>query len=568
MNYLKFFELQQEPFQNDGDVQFYFESARHRRAEMLLMRAAHQHKALSLLVGGAGCGKTTVAHKLLMSLDADTFSKRMLVISHTDCGTGWLLPQMARAFGVRDVAANAPAQLEQIQAALLAHKRAEKHPVLIIDEAQMLSNEATMLEFRGALNLSPPGQQLLSIVLVGLPELAATVRLDQPLSQRVEVRSELAALDADEVKEYIEHRLAHAGATRPLFTPEAYSALHGFGHGIPRLLNTLADTSLFEAFMNGVKSVDGSLVAAARDQLALDAEAPLEPDAQGQTAVGAASQVAAVAAATPGDDSLEDFSMGAFLRKPGDTSKEQAAPKSVALLEETRLDEDPDADESAEFGVDLDGGSAVGDGAAALEIDLDGFAGSGPETELQLDVAPPAMEPEEKLDEAAQEAALAELDELPAEESIELAGLEIEEEPELELEAIEPESEPGAPSPVEEDEPDFRVKSMEETMEQDEEDSGTFDPSELLADSDPGDDPANAVASELGEEPELDLGAELELDESKSLDEMLGGLDESSDPPDADADAPPAPAIETAAEKLIEEDSEDLDDLFESIQVS
>lgn len=552
MKYLKFFELEQEPFQNDGDVQFYFESARHRRAEMLLMRAAHQQKALSLLIGGPGCGKTTVSHKVLMNLDATTFSKRLLLISHADCGTGWLLPQVARAFGVKDVVPSAPAQLEQLQAALLAHKHAEKHPVLIIDEAQILANEAAMLEFRGILNLSPPGQRLLSIILVGLPELATTIRLDPPLNQRVEVRRELGPLSEVEVTEYVEHRLRLAGASKALFTPEAYSALHGFGFGIPRLINTLADTALFEAFINGVKSVDASLIAAAREQLALEADAPIDAEAQGQSAVGSASQVAAAGPnITPSEDSMADFSMGAFIRKDGDSTGQAESPG------QTRLD-GLDPDDSADFGVELDAGATPPDGAASLEVELDPGS-EKPALELEAEPEPLLEESSdgasiEKVDAAAEEVALAELDDIEPEESIELSGLEVEdEEPEaeLELEAIaeqippEPETEFDAELEAESGLPDFKIKSMDDAKKlESEADSGTFDPSELLEDSAPE---IEVVTEPAEASPETD---------AQSLDEMFRELEQAGDQA--------APKAEATAE----EGSEDLDDLFDSIQVS
>ena len=123
MDYLKFYELEKAPFENDPDEHFFFESAGHRRALAYLWRGIHQHKALSVLVGEAGCGKTTLASRIHGGLDSQKYRAQLLLISHADCATGWLLPAVARAFGVREPADTAPAQLDQIRAAFVAHRR-------------------------------------------------------------------------------------------------------------------------------------------------------------------------------------------------------------------------------------------------------------------------------------------------------------------------------------------------------------------------------------------------------------------------------------------------------------
>ena len=195
---------------------------------------------------------------------------------------------------------------------------------------------------------------------------------------------------------------------------------------------------------------------------------------------------------------------------------------------------------------------------AGLEVELD--PGSE-EPALELEAEPePLLEESsdgasiEKLDAAVEEVALAELDGIEPEESIELSELEVEdEEPEakLELEAIaeqiplEPETEFDAALEAESGLPDFKIKSMDDSEElESEADSGTFDPSELLEDSAPE---IEVVTEPAEASPETD---------AQALDEMFRDLEQ--------ADDQAAPKAEATAE----EGSEDLDDLFDSIQVS
>ena len=101
MDYLKFFGLQREPFRNDPEERFFFEGDAVRRAYLRILRGVHQHKGLCVLIGPPGCGKTTLGEHLHRGLDGDEWASRCLSIGHSDCGTGWLLPHVARVFGVQ-----------------------------------------------------------------------------------------------------------------------------------------------------------------------------------------------------------------------------------------------------------------------------------------------------------------------------------------------------------------------------------------------------------------------------------------------------------------------------------
>ncbi len=272
MEYLKFFELYREPFRNDPDPEFFFEGEGSKRARLRVIRAIEQGKGLAVVVGAAGCGKTTLATQIAWGLDPTRFRAEALVVSHRSCADGQLLPQIAERFGVRRVASAPVEQIEQIGDALLRVRAESRHPVLIVDEAQLLATPDVLRECRALLNLELGGRKLLTLALVGLSELDELLRTDEPLAQRVEARVELGPLSKDDATAYVTHRLKVARARRPLFEPEALQALCVLSGAVPRLLNTLADNALFEAYLNQAPRVDASLVAAAADQLALSGE--------------------------------------------------------------------------------------------------------------------------------------------------------------------------------------------------------------------------------------------------------------------------------------------------------
>jgi hypothetical protein len=157
-----------------------------------------------------------------------------------------------------------------------------RHPVLLLDEAQLLRDTETMEEFRGLLNLEHQGRRLLSLVLLGMESLNEVLAADPALAQRVEVRVGLSGLDRDEVEAYITHRLDCARGSSDVFTPEAVSAVFRYSDGTPRLVNTLADNALFEGFLARSNPVDASAVDTAAEQLGLTVEvAPTQSQSEG-----------------------------------------------------------------------------------------------------------------------------------------------------------------------------------------------------------------------------------------------------------------------------------------------
>ncbi|MBM4334618.1 MAG: AAA family ATPase [Deltaproteobacteria bacterium] len=270
MEHLKFFQLPTDPFQNECDERFYFESAPQKRARLRLMRGIQQRRALSVLLGGPGLGKTTLAHSLLRALDPREFAAHYLSIPHEACASGWFLPNVARAFGVHAPADQVQSLVDQIHAQLVQIAASRRSSVLLIDEAQLFRNRDAMEEFRGLLNLLHDGRKLVSLVLFGLPELAEVLKLDAPLAQRVEIRVELTPMDWLESQAYVSHRLRLAGAKSPVFAPDALEALFRCSGGVPRLLNTIADNALFEAFLSEARPVDSSIVVAAAEALGIE----------------------------------------------------------------------------------------------------------------------------------------------------------------------------------------------------------------------------------------------------------------------------------------------------------
>ena len=260
MSYTEFYGLKEQPFSNSPDNRFFFESHQHGEARVRLMHAIETMKGLAVLVGDVGCGKTTLARKLLDELQEGPYEAALLVVVHSNISPHWLLRKVTQQLGVEQPADDSESVIGQLYERLMDLHENGKKVVIIIDEANMLRNREVMEEFRGLLNLEIPGSKLLTFILIGLPELDDWLAQDTPLKQRIALRFTLHALSQPATKAYVEHRLQIAGLEAPLFTDDAYQSIYKHSQGIPRLINTICDNALLEGFLVKAKEIEVSLI--------------------------------------------------------------------------------------------------------------------------------------------------------------------------------------------------------------------------------------------------------------------------------------------------------------------
>jgi general secretion pathway protein A len=179
-----------------------------------------------------------------------------------------LLDFMMADFGIPCDTKSKSQVLQRLYNWLLDRYRAGETAVLVIDEAQNLSDEV-LEEIRMLTNLETFTEKLLQIVLVGQPELEQ--RLKQPqlrqLRQRLTLRAKTHPLNLEETKSYVSQRLRIAGSNGDaIFEADAITALFRYSLGIPRVINLLCEHCLVSAFVDQKKTVSSEIVdSVARD---------------------------------------------------------------------------------------------------------------------------------------------------------------------------------------------------------------------------------------------------------------------------------------------------------------
>ncbi|HEX7704960.1 MAG TPA: AAA family ATPase [Thermoanaerobaculia bacterium] len=259
----EFFGFRAKPFGKTPDPSFLYESRQHREA-LARLEYAVEEKELALLVGDIGSGKTTLSRALIDRL-AD--SRPVILLINPRLTPTQLLRAIAQGLGL-EPARYRNEVLDQIHSRLFELYEQKAEPLLMIDEAQLIPTKSTFDEIRLLTNFQLDDQNLLSVVLIGQPELERRIEREayEPLRQRIGMRYSLGPLSLEETIEYLEHRIRIAGGARNPFSREAMEEIHTLGRGVPRLINTLATTALLDAFGDDAETVEsGRITSAAKE---------------------------------------------------------------------------------------------------------------------------------------------------------------------------------------------------------------------------------------------------------------------------------------------------------------
>jgi general secretion pathway protein A len=156
---------------------------------------------------------------------------------------------------------------DKVRKALTSAKLRKKSFLLIIDEAQLLSDQA-LEEIRELSNIETPEQKLLQFLLVGQYELSH--KLDSPemrhLRQRININRFLSPLDPEETFQYIDHRLKQVGSSfAAVFEDQCRSLIFQLTSGCPRLINQLCDNALLIGMTEGRRKVNREVLQEAHE---------------------------------------------------------------------------------------------------------------------------------------------------------------------------------------------------------------------------------------------------------------------------------------------------------------
>jgi general secretion pathway protein A len=299
--YEQFYNLRERPFELTPNPRYLLMTATHREALSILEYGISGRKGMALLVGDAGTGKTTLIHAALESHARD---RLVVYLNNPSLTRSEFFEFLALGFGLPPEAGSSKTRfLVALTKALTDGHAQGRMAALIVDEAQCLPDRL-LEEVRLLANLQSSADKLLSIIMVGQPELAE--RLNHPalrqFKQRIELRCTLKPLNEGDTAAYIANRIYVAGGDcSTVFTREAIETIFARSGGIPRAINVICDNALVAGFALDHRPVDKDVVI----EVCRDLEfAPPESPAAGDEAPAAEPEAPAPAPAAPGRSTL------------------------------------------------------------------------------------------------------------------------------------------------------------------------------------------------------------------------------------------------------------------------
>jgi general secretion pathway protein A len=272
--YQRFFGLRESPFNVNPDPRYLFMTAQIQEALAGLMYGIQNRKGFILLTGEVGTGKTTLLNRLLDWLRGQRVATAYIFNSRLE--VNHLFDFMMADFDIPCESREKSHVLLRLNQWLLERYRAGETAVLIIDEAQNLSDEV-LEEIRLLTNLETATEKLLQIVLTGQPELEEKLKRPQlrQVRQRITISCRTKALTIEETFGYVGERLRIAGVNgEPVFSKEAIEMVHLYSRGIPRVVNLLCEHSMINAYVDSMRPIPARLVEDVAREFNLDEMAP------------------------------------------------------------------------------------------------------------------------------------------------------------------------------------------------------------------------------------------------------------------------------------------------------
>lgn len=258
--YESFYKLTSEPFRLNPDPRFYFKSQSHERALAYLTYGMNQGEGIVVITGDVGSGKTTLAQKLTSKVDRARYHVASLAGAQLEPFD--MLRMVAMGFDLNCQNDNKALLLTRLSSFFHASAQRGLRPVLLVDEAQVLSVEA-LEELRLLTNIGVNQKSALQIIFLGQPqfnEVLARPELAQ-LAERVTASVELGRLSEEDTQGYIVHRLQIAGwANDPAFTNATYRKIFALTRGLPRQINKLCARLLLAGYMDELHAIEAELV--------------------------------------------------------------------------------------------------------------------------------------------------------------------------------------------------------------------------------------------------------------------------------------------------------------------
>ena len=256
--YLQFWNLKSKPFENTPDPEYFYNSEEHKECYERMIYAVTENKGGALLTGEYGCGKTTLLR--IIANDVKSDDREVVIVNNPQFNPKELLQEILYQLGEEIVQKSRVELSKKIEEIFYRKFQSSKDVLIMIDEAQLMKESSVFEELRLLLNHQLNDKFLVTIVLVGQPELREMISSMPQFEQRLGVKYHLHSFNLEDTHKYIHHRLKIAGASPDIVNDDAISAVFNASYGVPRRINSICDLALMTGARKELKLIDSALI--------------------------------------------------------------------------------------------------------------------------------------------------------------------------------------------------------------------------------------------------------------------------------------------------------------------
>ena len=268
MNFKTFYGLSCNPFDKQSQkVRDSFQSE-DQKAMMNRLSYLKDVRGIGVFTAAPGMGKSFCLRCFEDSLNENLYDMHYICLSTVSVGEFYKL--LCEEFGL-EAKGGKTIMFKAIQDRITYLYKEKKQPlILAIDEAQYLGTPI-LKDLKMLMNFSFDSINCFTLILSGEPYLNNTLEkpIHEALRQRITVHYAFRGLQPEEISSYIRHKLRLAGGADTIIGEDALSALTGYCHGNPRIIDNVMSDALILGAQLGRSCIDSEVILNAVNEQAL-----------------------------------------------------------------------------------------------------------------------------------------------------------------------------------------------------------------------------------------------------------------------------------------------------------
>lgn len=253
--YCDFWNLSHAPFDQQLDLEYFFESDFHEEALARLLFVAEEQKKCAVFTGPGGTGKSFTLKVFQTILKRSPYQCESIDL--LGLGEEEFLWQLCAQLRLGPAYTTPLPQLwRQLTDYLMGLQLTQGRLILLLDHVDQSRSECLKTIER----LLHTGNQRFSALTIITTSGALTSEATAAVAQFSDLAIELGPFDQETTENYISYRLNCSGCSKSLFTADAFREIQKATEGIPEKINQICDLALLAGYEQNLQEIDSDVI--------------------------------------------------------------------------------------------------------------------------------------------------------------------------------------------------------------------------------------------------------------------------------------------------------------------